>query len=187
VTGAGSGPAPAPGAPAGHGEYECARAWSALTAAHARVAGRLATALARRCGLTINDFEILLRLEHEGSLRLGELSPAVPLTQPALSRAVARLADRGCLSRSGDPRDRRGVRITIAPAGRDLLRAAIPVHAATVRAELLDQLTPAEQDLLTRALTRVAAPPAPHSEPPPPAPGAPPPGAPPARAAPASA
>jgi DNA-binding MarR family transcriptional regulator len=155
------GPAPDPGAPAGHGEYECARAWSALTAAHARVAGRLATALARGCGLTINDFEILLRLDHQGSLRLSELSPAVPLTQPALSRAVARLADRGCLSRSGDPRDRRGVLITIAPAGQDLLRAAIPVHAATVRAELLDQLTPAEQDLLTRALTRVATPPAP--------------------------
>jgi hypothetical protein len=29
------------------GGYECARAWSALTAAHARVAGRLAAALDR--------------------------------------------------------------------------------------------------------------------------------------------
>jgi DNA-binding MarR family transcriptional regulator len=149
-----------PAGPAGHEGYECARAWSALTAAHARVAGRLAAALARRCDLTVNDFEILLRLDHEGSLRPGELSPAVPLTQPSLSRAVARLADRGCLSRSGDPRDRRGVRISITPAGRDLLREAIPVHAATVRAELLDHLTPAEQDLLARALTRVAALPA---------------------------
>jgi DNA-binding MarR family transcriptional regulator len=148
-------------ASAGDGEYECARAWSALTAAHGRVEARLAAALARSCGLTINDFEILLRLEHAGSLRLGELSPAVPLTQPALSRAVARLAGRGCLSRSGDPRDRRGVRIAIAPAGRDLLRAAIPVHAATVRAELLDLLSPAEQELLARALARVAAPSAP--------------------------
>jgi DNA-binding MarR family transcriptional regulator len=143
-----------------HGEYECAGAWSALTAAHARVAGRLAAELARSVQLTINDFEILLRLDQQDSLRLGDLSPAVPLTQPSLSRAVARLAERGCLSRSGAPADRRGVLIAITPAGRDLLRAAIPVHAATVRAELLDHLAPAEQDLLARALTRVAAQPA---------------------------
>jgi DNA-binding MarR family transcriptional regulator len=155
-------PAPGPGA---QGEYECARAWSALTAAHARVAGRLADALARSCRLTINDFEILLSLEQHGSLRLGDLSPAVPLTQPSLSRAVARLAERGCLARSGDPADRRGVLITMTPAGRDLLRAAIPVHAATVRAELLDHLNPAEQDLLASVLARVAAQPAPLAQP----------------------
>jgi DNA-binding MarR family transcriptional regulator len=154
-------PAPSEASPAtAHGEYECARAWSALTAAHALVAGRLADALARTCRLTINDFEILLRLEQHDSLRLSDLSPAVPITQPSLSRAVSRLAGRGCLTRSGDPADRRGVLVTITPAGRDLLRAAIPVHAATVRAELLDHLTPAEQDLLARALARVAAPPA---------------------------
>jgi len=50
--------------PAGaHDGYECARAWSALTAAHARVSAELSSALARECGLTINDFEILLRLD----------------------------------------------------------------------------------------------------------------------------
>jgi DNA-binding MarR family transcriptional regulator len=152
---------PADGAAPVRGEYECARAWSALTAAHARVAGRLATALARSVQLTINDFEILLRLGQRDSLRLADLRPAVPLTQPSLSRAVARLAERGCLARSGAPADRRGILISITPAGRDLLRAAIPVHAATVRAELLDHLAPAEQDLLARALTRVAAQPAP--------------------------
>ena len=46
------------------GEYACARAWAALTAAHARIAGKPSTALARACDLSINDFEILLRLDH---------------------------------------------------------------------------------------------------------------------------
>jgi DNA-binding MarR family transcriptional regulator len=146
--------------PAGaHDGYECARAWSALTAAHARVSAELSSALARECGLTINDFEILLRLDRapEPGLRLGDLLAAVPLTQPALSRAVARLVQRGCLARSGAPGDGRGVLITSTETGRDLLRRAIPVHASTVRELLLDRLTPAEQDLLARALTRVAA------------------------------
>jgi DNA-binding MarR family transcriptional regulator len=149
----------ATGQVAGHDEYECARAWSALTAAHARTSSRLSAALADSCGLTINDFEILLRLDHVPGpgLRLGELSSVVPLTQPALSRAVGRLAARGAVSRAGAPGDRRGVLITITPAGRDLLRRAIPVHARTIREVLLDRLTPAEQDLLAQALSRVVA------------------------------
>ena len=37
-----------------------------------------------------------------------------------------------------------------------MLRSAVPVHAQTIREFLLDPLTPREQDLLARALTRVA-------------------------------
>jgi hypothetical protein len=83
----------APGAEqaaAAAGEYACARAWAALTAAHSRISGQLSSALARACDLSINDFEILLRLDHAPApgLRLSELNAAIPLTQPSLSRAV---------------------------------------------------------------------------------------------------
>jgi hypothetical protein len=37
-----------------------------------------------------------------------------------------------------------------------VLRSAVPVHAQTIREFLLDPLTPREQDLLARALSRVA-------------------------------
>jgi DNA-binding MarR family transcriptional regulator len=145
-------------ATASAGEYACARAWAALTAAHARIAGQLSTALALACDLSINDFEILLRLDHAPApgLRLTELNAAIPLTQPSLSRAVARLGQRGWLARAGAADDRRGVLLTITPAGKDVLRSAVPVHAQTIREFLLDPLTPREQDLLARALTRVA-------------------------------
>src|SRR5205807_7106738 len=103
--------------------YACARAWAALTAAHARITGQLSTALARACDLNINDFEILLRLDHAppAGLRLTELNAAIPLTQPSLSRAVARLGQRGWLSRAGAAHDRRGVPIAMTPARRHLL------------------------------------------------------------------
>jgi len=192
----------------GESEYECARAWSALTAAHARISGQLSDALGRGCSLTINDFEILLQVDriaghgtastqaastqarpaqtaspqasptqgtdstpanstpanstpaasaaHGAGLRLGELNTSVPLSQPTLSRAVARLADRGLLSRSGTAGDRRGVLVAITPAGQEVLRRAVVVRGATIREVLLSRLTPAEQDLLARALGRVA-------------------------------
>lgn len=145
-------------ATAGHADqYACASAWAALTAAHARIAERLGTELARSCGMGISEFEILLRLERvpPPGLRLGELCPAVRLTQPSLSRAVARLGRRGWVSRAGAPDDRRGVLVAISPSGRQVLRRAVPVHAQTIR-QFLDPLTPGEQDLLARALRRVA-------------------------------
>src|SRR5271165_4176396 len=120
-------------------EYGCARAWVALSAAHACVSALLASALAQQCGLSINEFEILLRLDHAAGrgVRLSELLSAVPLTQPALSRAVARLVGRGLLARAGALGDGRGVVILLTEAGQKSLRAGIPVHAAVIRAALL--------------------------------------------------
>lgn len=156
-------PAPslvAPGEPGEPGHldgYSCARAWVALTAAHARIADRLTAALAQSCGLSINGFEILLRLASAPTpgLRLGELHSAVRLTQPSLSRAVARLGRSGWLTRAGAPDDGRGVLVSITPAGRDVLRTAARVHAQTIREFLLDPLTPGELDVLDRALSRI--------------------------------
>jgi len=139
-------------------ENACALAWTALTAAHARIAERLSAQLAESCGMGITDFEILLRLDSvpPPGLRLGELCPAVRLTQPSLSRAVARLERQGWLSRADVLDDRRGRLAAITSAGREKLRRAVPVHARVIREFLLDRLTPDEQELLARALSRVA-------------------------------
>jgi DNA-binding MarR family transcriptional regulator len=150
--------APVPAAAAHPDRYCCAQVWTTLTAAHARIADRLASALARGCGLSINDFEVLLRLDPVSppGLRLGELRSAVRLTQPSLSREVARLEHRGWLARADVPDDGRGVLVSITAGGRDVLRRAVPVHAQTIREFLLDLLTPGELDLLAQALGRVA-------------------------------
>ena len=143
-----------------HDEYACARAWIALTAVHARVSSCLAAALAGECGLTINEFEILLRLDHHAGdtgLRPSDLLSAVPLTQPALSRAVARLARRDLLARTGAPGDGRGVLISLTTAGLESLRAAVPVHAQVIQAALLDKVSVAEQDVLAEVLGRIVA------------------------------
>jgi DNA-binding MarR family transcriptional regulator len=137
--------------------YACVRAWSALRAAHAAVTDRLTEALAGY-HLSINEFEVLLRLDRAEppGARLAELQSAAPLTQPSLSRLVARLDHQGWVARTGDPADGRGVRVALTPAGRALLDAAVPVHARTIREALLDQLAPDEQDLLAEVLSRIA-------------------------------
>jgi DNA-binding MarR family transcriptional regulator len=138
--------------------YACARAWAALSSAHARVSERLTAELARTCGLSINDFEVLLRLDHAApdGLRLGELQPAVRLTQPSLSRMAIRLEQHGWLARAGTPDDRRGVLVSITGAGQAVLRKAVPVHADVIREVLLDRLAPAEQEQLADVLSRIS-------------------------------
>ena len=98
-------------------------------------------------------------MEHaaDGGLRLGALGQMIRLTQPSLSRAVARLERQGWLRRCGAPGDGRGVLVRITDEGRRILARGEAVHAETIRTLLLDRLTPDEQALLARALTRVAA------------------------------
>ncbi len=142
----------------GPDEHACAQAWAALTAAHALVTEQLSAALTRTCGLSINEFQILLRADRaaEAGVRLGELGSAVRLTQPSLSRAVARLERHGWLRRAGAPGDGRGVLVSVTASGREVLAQGSAVHTQTISELMLDRLTPDEQDLLARALTRVA-------------------------------
>src|ERR1700722_16337832 len=142
----------------GPDEHACAQAWAALTAAHALVTEQLSAALTRTCGLSINEFQILLRADRgpEAGVRLGELCSAVRLTQPSLSRAVARLERHGWLRRAGAPGDGRGVLVSVTASGREVLARGSTVHTQTISELMLDRLTADEQDLLARALTRVA-------------------------------
>src|SRR6202044_3377387 len=153
-----SGPAAAerPGAP--HDAQACAQAWAALTAAHTLVTEQLSVALLRTCGLSINEFQILLRVDRapEAGVRLGELCTAVRLTQPSLSRAVARLERHGWLRRAGAPGDGRGVLVSVTASGHEVLARGSAVHTQTISELMLDRLTPDGQDFSARALTRVA-------------------------------
>jgi len=58
-----------------HDAQACAEAWAALTAAHALVTEQLSAALTRTCGLSINEFQILLvrgeTVEQQLADRLG--------------------------------------------------------------------------------------------------------------------
>ena len=135
----------------------CARAWQTLRLAHDRVAKRLGAALSRECALAINEFDVLLYLRShpEEPVRVSALQAAVPLSQPALSRLVARLAARHLLSRAEAADDGRATVVRLTEAGAALLDRAIAVHAATVHESLTGRFSPAEQAALLRTLGRI--------------------------------
>ncbi len=85
--------------------------------------------------------------------RIGDLHRDVLLSQPALSRMVDRLAERGLVERVEDPTDGRAVRVQLSPAGRELQRSVGRAHARSVASAVSGALSDGEQRELSRLAT----------------------------------
>jgi DNA-binding MarR family transcriptional regulator len=107
-------------------------AWEALLSAHARLMRQFAAEDVWQ-DLTMREYDVLYTLSKcREPLRIGELYRHVLLSQPALSRLVDRLVERGLVERSADPADRRGVRLSLTDAGRDKQHQVGRQHARSV-------------------------------------------------------
>ena len=106
--------------------------------------------------LTMREYDVLYTLSKcDSPLRMSELNRHVLLSQPALSRMVDRLADRGLVDRRTDPGDRRGVRLSLTPAGRRIQREIGRPHARSVT-RALNVLTPEELEQLAVITAKLA-------------------------------
>ncbi|MEU4311694.1 MarR family transcriptional regulator [Nocardia sp. NPDC024068] len=107
-------------------------AWEQLLTAHAVLMKQFAAQDVWH-GLTMREYDVLYTLsKYAEPLRPAELNRHVLLTQPALSRMVDRLIDRGLVRRTPDPADGRGVRLSLTPEGRTRQRRIGGRHAVGV-------------------------------------------------------
>jgi DNA-binding MarR family transcriptional regulator len=97
----------------------------------------LAAELGNAGCVSLPTYEVLSGIDRaSGDVRLIDLLPVVPMSQPGLSRRVDRLCAEGLVRREPDPRDGRASLLRLTDAGREALAAARPVHAQAVRAQL---------------------------------------------------
>jgi DNA-binding MarR family transcriptional regulator len=107
-------------------------AWEALFRAQATVVRELAAGEAW-ADLVPREYGVLYALSSApGGLRISDLREDVLLTQPVMSRLVARLEARGLVHRVDDPDDARACRIRLTEAGADLQRRVGRAHARQV-------------------------------------------------------
>lgn len=141
-----------------HSAAACIQAWNVLRLAHERVAQRVAADLARECALSISEFDVLFFLHSyaPGEARIGALQEATTLSQPALSRLVARLEGRGLLRRDAAIDDGRSTLIGLTDAGVSLVDRAVTVHAQAVQEVLTSKFSLEEQAILLRTLRQIA-------------------------------
>jgi DNA-binding MarR family transcriptional regulator len=119
-------------------------AWEALLSAHARLMKQFAAEDSWQ-DLSMREYDVLYTLSKcREPVRMGELHQHVLLSQPALSRMVDRLVERGLVERRPDPTDGRGVRLWLTEAGRDTQHRIGRRHARSVARALTAELRPEE-------------------------------------------
>ena len=82
---------------------------------------------------------------------------AVTLSLSRVSRLVDGMQAQGLVTKERDTVDTRGSIARLTPAGLDQLRAAYPVHLASVRQRVIDHVAPELVRPAARALAAVAA------------------------------
>src|SRR5918996_2227403 len=108
-------------------------AWRGFLAAHASLMRELATDLATKTGLSLNDFDVLAQLAMGGGeLRMTDLAARAFSSRSGMTRRIDRLADEGYVRRATADADGRGVLIGLTDAGLQQLKEALPVHLRRV-------------------------------------------------------
>ena len=124
------------------------RFWTALSAAHARMASGMESDLRSASGLSLKEHQLLAELSArpDGAIRLNEVAELLLLTPSGVSRLVDRLEVERLVERVSCPADRRGFHARITDSGRARLVAAQERHAAALQ-RLLGELP---RDLLEK-------------------------------------
>jgi len=125
------------------------QAWEALFRAQSTIVQELAGRDAWE-DLVPREYGVLYALSTAGpyGLRITELSEDVLLTQPGMSRLVARLEARGLVERVDDPADARACRIRLTREGVATQRRVGRAHARHVTEAMTRNLDGAELEQL---------------------------------------
>jgi DNA-binding MarR family transcriptional regulator len=120
------------------------RVWHAFKLMGEDVMARVGRDIAEATGLSGPDFGVLSRLAAlgHGEMRQQRLAECMGWDKSRLSHQLTRMQERELIERREG--DKRVVLVLLTDHGREKLKAARPIHAASVRRNLLDRLT-AEQ------------------------------------------
>ncbi|HCO04318.1 MAG TPA: MarR family transcriptional regulator [Actinobacteria bacterium] len=108
-------------------------------------------------GLGEGEYRVLVRLMLSGPphmLSPGDLSRELLVTTGGMTNRLERMEKAGLLTRSPDPRDRRGVVVELTPFGKERLDAAVGVQAHK-EIDLIKALTPREKKTMNRLLRKL--------------------------------
>jgi DNA-binding MarR family transcriptional regulator len=131
----------------------------ALLRAHSGITRDLNTQLTVEHGLTLSDFEVLLRLSRapDRRMRRVDLADQVFLTASGVTRLLDGLERQGFVERASCDTDRRVVYAVLTEPGLDRLRTAAESHFGQVDAIFGARFDPEELAALTGLLDRLGA------------------------------
>jgi DNA-binding MarR family transcriptional regulator len=134
-------------------------AFAGLLRAHAALTRELSSRLEAEHGLTISDYEVLLRLASAPDRRLKrvELASSVVLTPSGITRLLDGLEAGGLVERGSCATDRRVIYAVLTDEGERRFRAAAADHLTAIEVALGSRLEPGETKQLATLLEKLGA------------------------------
>ena len=132
--------------------------WRALLDVMRLLPDRFSRELTKNHGLSLPDFEILVKLSEapEAQMRMSHLADKTLASRSRLSHACDRLEKSGFITRQACEADGRGYWAVLTDLGWEKLNSAAADHVESVRSHLVDLLTPNEFAELGRIALKVS-------------------------------
>jgi DNA-binding MarR family transcriptional regulator len=133
------------------------RDWRAYVDGSVRLTEVMDRDLKSKHGLSMSEYEILVRLSEapERRLRMAELAENASQSRSRLSHTCARLESKGLVQRGSCPNDKRGVFAHLTEEGFAALDRAARDHVETVRDFFVDVVEPTDLEAIGRAFAAV--------------------------------
>ncbi|WP_312371069.1 MarR family transcriptional regulator [Stenotrophomonas sp.] len=120
-----------------------------------RVSGNIARLYGERYGLAIPEWRVITILALYPGSSASEVSERTAMDKVAVSRAVARLLERGFIKRETHGDDRRRSVLALSAAGFEVYETIAPMVIEMER-RLMSALSEEEEQVLERLITRLA-------------------------------
>lgn len=133
------------------------RIWRAFLGATTVLTDRLDRDLRSQHGLSMPEYEILVRLSEspDRSIRMAELADAVSHSRSRVTHTIARLEREGIVRRGQCSDDGRGVSAFLTDHGFSVLEKAAHTHVRGVNDYLIADADPADFNALGRIMDQV--------------------------------
>ena len=131
--------------------------WVSLARAYASAMRRFNGELSAAHGLTVNDYEVLLRLAQapERMMRRVDLAKSVLLTPSGITRLLEGLERAGYVERASCSSDARVTYALLTDEGYQKLRQASSTHVEGISSHFAERFSPEELETLAELLSRL--------------------------------
>ncbi|MDA0239965.1 MAG: MarR family transcriptional regulator [Proteobacteria bacterium] len=109
---------------------------------------------ARKLGLDLMEWRVIQVVGTQGRSTINQVADRLAMDRGGTSRAIARLDERGILSRTADAKDRRRSLVDLTPKGQ-ALHDDIVRFVRAYRERLLRRLSAKDRDQLQRTMTNL--------------------------------
>lgn len=136
------------------------RTFGLLLEAHAQLTRQLDADLQGSAGISLQTFEVLLRISRseDGRMTMSELASGVSLTTGGVTRLADRLESDGLVQRVSCPTDRRVVFLALTDPGARTFAAALEHHLASLDRRVASRISDRDTATMERVLDRLRQP-----------------------------